>query len=116
MDNNTTQTNTTPTNTTPSASSFIDYVNEILINETTNFNKNYQNYNYNNNDILKLQELIQLEVNKGNKQLLKLYNDQFEIATKTSLVNNINNSLNNQHETISLLIVILVLMLLSIFN
>jgi hypothetical protein len=111
---NTTPTNTTPTNTTPSVSSIVDSQNEILINETTNFNKNYQDYNYNNNDILKLQELIQLEVNKGNKQLLKLYNDQFEIATKTSLVNNINNSINNQHETISLLVVILVLIVLLV--
>ena len=86
--------------------------NQELINLTANINKGLQQYN--NNDILKFQELLQLEVNKDNKQLLKLYNDQFEISTKTSLINNINNSINNQHDTISLLIIILVLIILLV--
>jgi hypothetical protein len=77
-------------------------------------NKNLQKINYYDNDIKKMQELLQLAAKKGNMQLVKLYRDEIEIATKGSLVGGINRSIEKQKDTISLLIMIFVLIILLI--
>jgi len=62
-------------------------------------------------DINSMNELLQLVANRGNKNLQKLYNDELEISTKTSLVNSIDESIEKQKSTISFLIVVFVLVL-----
>ena len=89
--------------------------NNNMIKSNFNFvNTNLQKINYYDNDIKKMQELLQLAAKEGNMQLAKLYKDEIEIATKGSLVSSINRSIEKQKDTISLLTIIFVLIILLI--
>jgi hypothetical protein len=86
---------------------------QVQANMTT-VNQKLQQINYSDNNIKKMQELLQLEADRGNKQLAKMYRDELEIATKTSIANTINDSITRQKEVISLLVVIFVLIILLV--
>lgn len=89
-------------------------VNNIVKSNFNGVNTNLQKINYYDNDIKKMQELLQLATKEGNMQLAKLYRDEIEIATKGSLVGGIQRSIEKQKDTISLLIMIFVLIILLI--
>ena len=88
--------------------------NTAVKSNTRSLNQKLQKINYSDNNIRKMQELLQLEANRGNKQLAKMYRDELEIATKTSIANTINDSITRQKEVISLLVVIFVLIILLV--
>lgn len=88
--------------------------NSDMSTKQTSINTKLQQINFYDNSIKSNNELLQLIANTSNKQLQDLYRKEFEIATKSSLVNNLNKSVVKQKHTIALLVVILVLILLLI--
>jgi len=88
--------------------------NSDMITKQTSINTQLQQINYYDNSIKKNNELLQLIANTSNKQLQDLYRKELEIATKSSLVSNLNKYVVKQKQTIALLVVILVLILLLI--
>ena len=66
--------------------------NSDMSTKQTSINTQLQEINYYDNSIKRNNELLQLIANTSNKQLQDLYRKEFEIATKSSLVNNLNKS------------------------
>jgi predicted transcriptional regulator len=88
--------------------------NSDMSTKQTSINTQLQQINFYDNSIKSNNELLQLIANTSNKQLQDLYRKELEVATKSSLVNNLNKYVVKQKHTISLLVVILVLILLLV--
>ena len=63
-----------------------------------------------------MNEVLQLETDKSNKQLNRLNEYEKEISTKDKLINFTNKSLEKKNKTITIVIIILVFSLLMVYT